>query len=110
MHKGERRLSERLLNFVLETATARKQQSLASGDSAQVITETAGNAAESALQISASSRQQLAGMEQISQAIESINQAGLPSAAGTRQVEEEVRELQSFAFRLRGLVDAGATA
>jgi methyl-accepting chemotaxis protein len=92
------------------TVEAGRQQSLESGDSVQAITDTAGEAAQSAVQISASSRQQLAGMEQISQAIESINQAGLQSAAGTRQVEEEVKQLQDLAVRLRRLVDAGATA
>ncbi len=75
-----------------------------------VLAEDAGEAAMSAAQISASNRQQLAGMEQISQALESINQAGVQSAAGTRQVEEEVRRLQDLALRLRRLVDAGATA
>ncbi len=92
------------------TVEAGRQQSLASGDSVHVISETAGEAAQSATQISASSRQQLAGMEQISQAIESINKAGLQSAAGTRQVEQEVKQLQDLAMRLRRLVDAGATA
>jgi methyl-accepting chemotaxis protein len=93
-----------------ETVAAGRQQSLESGDAVQVITQTANEAAQSAVQISASSRQQLAGMEQISQAIESINQAGLQSAAGTRQVEQEVRQLQDLAVRLKRLVDAKATA
>jgi methyl-accepting chemotaxis protein len=75
-----------------------------------VITDTANDAAQSAVQISASSRQQLAGMEQISQAIESINQAGLQSATGTRQVEQEVRQLQDLAVRLRRLIDSAARA
>ena len=56
------------------------------------------------------SRQQLAGMEQISQAVESITQAGSQSAAGTRQVEQEVKQLQDLAAGLRRLMDAKATA
>jgi methyl-accepting chemotaxis protein len=56
-------------------------------------------------QISATSRQQLAGMEQIGQAMDSINQAGEQSAAGTRQVQQEVMRLQELAAGLRGLVD-----
>ena len=93
-----------------QTVDVGRQQSLASGDSVQVITETANDAAQSAAQISASSRQQLAGMEQISQAIENINQAGLQSATGTRQVEQEVRQLQDLAVRLRRLIDSAARA
>ncbi len=92
------------------TVEAGRRQSLSSGDSVAVITDTANEAVQSAVQISASSRQQLAGMEQISQAIESINKAGMQSAAGTRQVEQEVRQLQDLAVRLRRLVDAAATA
>ena len=70
----------------------------------------ANRAAEATLQIAASSRQQLAGMEQISQAIASINEAGNQSASGTRQVEREVKHLQELALSLRRLVDAKATA
>lgn len=72
--------------------------------------EAASKTAEAAAQISASSRQQLAGMEQISQAIEAINEAGNQSVSGTRQVEREVEQLQDLARSLRRLVDAGATA
>ena len=67
-------------------------------------------AAQAAAQISASSRQQLAGMEQISQAMESINQASNQSVMGTRQVEDEVKQLQDLAFSLKRLVDTKATA
>ena len=62
-------------------------------------------AAEETSQIAATSRQQLAGMEQISQAIESINQASTQSVSGTRQVEQEVKQLQDLADQLRRLVD-----
>jgi methyl-accepting chemotaxis protein len=49
-------------------------------------------------------------MEQISQAIGSINQAGNQSVMGMRQVEQEVRQLQDLALRLKRLVDGKATA
>jgi|WetSurMetagenome_2_1015567.scaffolds.fasta_scaffold13416_3 methyl-accepting chemotaxis protein len=67
-------------------------------------------AAEAALQISATSRQQLAGIEQISQAILSINAAGSQSVSGTRQVEEEAMQLQEMARRLEQLVEAERAA
>jgi methyl-accepting chemotaxis protein len=66
----------------------------------------ASKAAEATLEISATSRQQQAGMEQISQAILSINAAGNQLASGTRQVEREAKQLQDVALSLRGLVDA----
>ncbi len=49
-------------------------------------------------------------MEQISQAIDSINEASSQSVSGTRQVEQEVQQLQDLAMDLRRLVDSSATA
>ena len=49
-------------------------------------------------------------MEQIAQAIESINKAGNQSVAGTKQVEQEVKRLQELALALRSLVEAKAEA
>jgi len=69
--------------------------------------ELANQAAEANLQISATSRQQLAGMEQISQAMSSINEAGAQAVSGTRQVETEVEHLQRLADDLRSLVETG---
>ncbi len=85
-------------------------QSLESGEAIHRLTESVSESAQSAVQIAASSRQQLAGMEQISQALDSINAAGGESAKGTRQVEHEVKQLQDLALRLRRLVDRAATA
>jgi methyl-accepting chemotaxis protein len=93
-----------------ETVEAGRQQSIESGEAIYSLAESAAESAQSAVQISASSRQQLAGMEQIGQAIESINQAGSQSVSGTRQVEQEVKNLQTLASGLRRLVDAKATA
>jgi methyl-accepting chemotaxis protein len=73
------------------------------------LADAASETAQSALQISASSLQQLAGMDQISQAIGSIRQAGNQSVEGTRQVEEEAAQLQELAMQMRRLVDTGAT-
>jgi methyl-accepting chemotaxis protein len=89
---------------------AARQQSVQTGDAAASVASTASEAAEAAVQISASSRQQLAGMEQISQAIESISAATGQSVSGTRQVEQEVKQLQELATQIRQLVDGAATA
>ena len=69
--------------------------------------EIAAQSTDATLQIAATSRQQLAGVEQISTAILSINQAGSQSVAGARQVEKEARQLQELATSLKGLVDTG---
>jgi methyl-accepting chemotaxis protein len=69
--------------------------------------EIAAQSTDATLQIAATSRQQLAGVEQISTAILSINQAGSQSVAGARQVEKEARQLQQLAASLKGLVDTG---
>ena len=94
----------------IEAVEAGRRQSLESGEVIQQLAQSATEAAQSAVQISASSRQQLAGMEQISQAIETINKATGQSVSGTRQVEDEVRELQKLASNLKLLIEANATA
>ena len=88
---------------------AGRDQTLQQNDTAASLAESANQAVQAAVQISASSRQQLAGMEQISQAIDNINQATGQSVSGTRQVEQEVKQLQDLALGLKRLVDARAT-
>jgi methyl-accepting chemotaxis protein len=63
--------------------------------------------AEVTMQVTATSRQQLAGLEQIIQAIRNINEASTQSVSGTRQVEEEVRGLKDLALELERFVQAG---
>jgi hypothetical protein len=89
-----------------DSVEAGRRQSVEAGEVIQNLAEGSSEVAQSAVQISASSRQQLAGMEQISQAIASINVAGNQSVAGTRQVEQEVRHLQDLALKLKKLVQA----
>jgi methyl-accepting chemotaxis protein len=73
------------------------------------VAEGAVEDSQSSLQVVASARQQLAGMEQIAQAIASINEAGSQSVGGTRQVEQEVKHLQDLALQLKRMVQAEAT-
>jgi methyl-accepting chemotaxis protein len=91
-----------------ETVEAGRRQSRESDEAIHTLAESASRSAESAIQISASSRQQLAGMEQIDQVMASINQAGEQSASGTRQVQQEIMRLQELAAELRELVDRKA--
>ena len=69
------------------------------------LAESVAAAAQSAMQIVASSQQQLVGMDQISQAMGSIDQASAQNAAGARQLEGEVQRLQELALSMRRMVD-----
>jgi len=57
------------------------------------------------MQIVASAQQQLVGMDQISEAMASIDQASAQNASGARQMETEVQHLQDLAISLRAMVD-----
>ncbi len=84
------------------------RQSLETGEIIQTLADRALEVAHAQTQIAASSRQQLAGMEQIVAAIESINQASDHSVKGSRQVDQATRHLQGIALRLQRLIEAGA--
>lgn len=81
-----------------------RQRSVEAGELMQQVAERAGNDAQASSQVTASSQQQLAGLEQISKAIESINEASGQSTTGTRQVERQVQHLQELALELNSLI------
>lgn len=85
-----------------------RQRSVEAGEVMERVAEGAVEDSQSSLQVVASARQQLAGMEQIAQAIASINEAGSQSVGGTRQVEQEVKHLQDLALQLKRMVQAEA--
>ena len=70
------------------------------------LAENVAAAAQSAMQIVASSQQQLVGMDQISEAMTSIDQASAQNAAGARQMEAEVSHLQELAAAMRAMVES----
>jgi hypothetical protein len=86
-----------------------KLRSMEAGEVMERVSDGAVEDSQSSLQVVASARQQLAGMEQIAQAIASINEAGNQSVGGTRQVEQEVKHLQDLALKLKQMVQAEAT-
>ena len=91
-----------------QTIEAGRQRSMDTGDLVQRVAERAVEDAQSSTQVTASSQQQLAGLEQIAQAIHSINEASTQSTTGTRQIEQQVRHLQELALELRSLIGAGS--
>jgi methyl-accepting chemotaxis protein len=89
-----------------EAVEAGRRVSQETGELMQTLAGQAAEVAQAQAQISATSEQQLAGMEQIARAIESINQASDRSVEGTRQVDQEITRLQDLALRLGSLVQA----
>ncbi len=70
----------------------------------QALAEAVGEAAQLAAQIDASAGQQREGMNQIHDAIRSINDAASQNLAATRQTETAARDLDALAVRLKTLV------
>ena len=93
-----------------EAVEAGKHQSVEAGEIIQTLAESAVEIAHDIAQIAASSRQQLAGMEQVGQAVASISAATGQSVTGTRQVEQEAQRLQELALDLKQLVGSGKNA
>ena len=81
------------------------RQATESSQAIESLAESVAAAAQSAMQIVASSQQQLVGMDQISEAMSSIDQASAQNAAGARQMETEVQHLQELAGAMRAMVD-----
>jgi len=80
------------------------QQTAQAGDSIRVLGESIAEAAQAAVQIAASSQQQLVGVKQVAEAMESIKQASAQNAAGMRQAETATQNLTALGQRLRTIV------
>lgn len=81
------------------------RQSAKAGEAIQVLTESTRDAANVAIQIVASSKQQLIGMDQIGLAIKTINQAGSENASSMKQVKQSARDLNELGLKLKALVE-----
>ncbi|HMK92633.1 MAG TPA: methyl-accepting chemotaxis protein [Thermoleophilia bacterium] len=82
-------------------------------DSSDAIEDLAGGVGRASLasqQIAASTQQQLVGMDQISQAMESINAAGAQNAIAARQMEGQAVRLDEAAANLARLIGFIKTA
>jgi methyl-accepting chemotaxis protein len=74
-----------------------------SGESIRALTETIVTAAQAATQITASSQQQLIGVDQVGVAMQSILQASKQNASGTQQAESGARNLSDLGQKLKQL-------
>jgi len=79
-------------------------QSKEAGKAISEMTEHIENAAQSALQINVANRQQLAGMDQITTAMQNIQTASAQNLDGAKQVELTVKNLHDLGQRLKSLV------
>lgn len=77
------------------------EQTTQAGDAIRALADTMTEAAQAAVQIAVSSRQQQAGMDQVALAMENIQQASTENAAGTRQAEASARNLHALGQSLR---------
>lgn len=87
---------------VVESGVSRSQSA---GEAIREMTESIGSVAQAAMQIAASSNEQLIGMDQVATAMENITQASQQNAAGTKQAEESARALHELGGRLREVVE-----
>ncbi len=71
-----------------------------SGDTIKSLSESVTEAAKAAIQIAASSQQQLEGMDQMVAAMENIKEASVQAAASTQQSVDSVNELQKVGQKL----------
>ena len=74
------------------------------GEAIGALAESVSESSQAALQIAASSQQQLAGMDQIVGAMESIREASTQNASSTQQVETSALNLDEVGQRLKELV------
>jgi methyl-accepting chemotaxis protein len=89
-------------NKAMETGV---KQSLEAGEAIRILTGSISETAQVSTQIVASSQQQLVGMDQIGIAMQSINQAGIETAASMIQSEKSVRNLNDLGQKLKEIVE-----
>lgn len=81
------------------------KQSTQTGESIKRLADTSNKSVEAAVQIVASSQQQVVGMDQIGLAMNNINQAGTENAASMMQAEKAAKGLNELGQKLKHLVE-----
>lgn len=81
------------------------RQAAEAGQAIRQLSENLSEGAQAAVQIAASSQQQLAGMDQVTVAMENIRLASVQNAAGTKQAEEAARLLKGLAQDLNAMIE-----
>jgi methyl-accepting chemotaxis protein len=79
------------------------RQSATAGESIQALSGSVSEAADAAVQIAASSQQQLVGVDQVAAAMESIKQASLQNVDSAKQLESAAYSIKLLGDRLKQL-------
>jgi methyl-accepting chemotaxis protein len=74
------------------------------GESIDILAESVTEATHAAIQIAASSQQQLIGMDQVVSAMENIRESSLQMASSTKQTEKAAHDLHNLGQRLQEIV------
>ncbi|MBL6985887.1 MAG: MCP four helix bundle domain-containing protein [Methylobacter sp.] len=82
------------------------RQSDTAGEAIRMLADSISEAAQAALQIAASSQQQLVGMDQVALAMENIKQAITQNMVGTKQSEVAALNLHAQGVKLRQLIES----
>ena len=80
-------------------------QSGRAGEAIRSLVEKIEAASQSALQISASNQEQMAGVDQVASAMEDVRRGSVQNATSIQQVEQSARELDELGQRLKALVE-----
>lgn len=87
----------------IKLVDAGMKQAGEAGYSIHQLMENINISAQSAIQIEASSQQQLIGMDQVAIAMEGINEASIQNVDSMKQLEEATNRLQEMGYRLKEL-------
>lgn len=88
-------------NRAVETGVKLSAQA---GEAIELLSASVEEATNAAIQIAASSQQQLIGMEQVVRAMENIREASLQNVISTKQTEKAASDLHELGQRLKELV------
>jgi methyl-accepting chemotaxis protein len=103
---GEAVMAAEQSGKVIESSVSRAQ---GSSEAIESLADSVEMSAQSSKQIAASSQQQLVGMDQISESMESINSASAQNAQAAQQMAAEVERLQGVSGRLEALIVSGSS-
>ncbi len=81
------------------------QHSSRANESIEVLATSISDAARASIQIAASNSQQLAGMDQMNEAMSNINQASQQNVESAKQLESAVRNLDKLGAKLKSVVE-----
>jgi len=81
------------------------RQSREAGESISLLADSVAEAAQAAIQIAASNQQQMAGISQVTTAMENIKQGSTQTAASTKQAEMAARNLNELAQKIKQMME-----